>query len=264
MKTYYNSDYSMISQTMLKDFMKSKQYYKKKYIDKILPSEDSEVYKVGTAVDIYVKHGKQEFLSHFSTRVLKKNNPAEYTAQKFNNYSKHIITETNWWVVKSVSEYLLSIPDVQFLNKHCLKDAILKHNNLIGELDYLYLDGEQAVIVDLKTAENIDKRPFFYKALEYGYNTQLAYYRMLVRLNYPEIKNVKCYILAAKKDRFIPSACFYEVSATVMDKQEEVIKNALVELQACIDGEKTWDDPTPSIKGAEELQLINETYNDII
>jgi hypothetical protein len=82
-------------------------------------------------------------------------------AQRCETYAKEILTETSFEIVKAVSEYLRSIPDVEFLNNNCLKDVVLEKDNLIGELDYLFINEEKAVIVDLKTSENISKRSFF-------------------------------------------------------------------------------------------------------
>lgn len=261
---YYNSDYKKISQSMLKVFMKSKEYYYKKFIEKSIPDDDTEALRLGQAIDCYTKHGKEEFLSTFSYKVLKKDNPSEYMAQQNGGYSKTLLTENSFEIAKAVGERLRAIPDVEFLNQHALKDVRLEKGNLIGELDYLYVDDERAVIVDLKTSENVDKRPFYYKTMEYGYYVQMAYYRDLVRQNYPNIKTIECYILAAEKDKFAPRALFYKIPDAIMDRQDKVITEALSQLNQCLAGILPWKDPDPTFRGAQDLQLINETYNDII
>ena len=262
--SYYNSEYKLVSQSMLKVFMKSKEYYYKKFIEKSIKEEESEAYKIGTAVDKYVKNGADYFFSNYSKKVLKKDFPELYDAQQNPGYSKTLLSDTSYETVMAISDKLLSIPDVQFINQHCLKDMILSMDERVGELDYLFIDGEKAIIIDLKTSENIDKRPFFWKAVEYGYFTQMAYYRALVKHNYPGVKTIQCYLLAAEKDRHMPRALFYEVPATEMDKQDLIIDRALRELNDCLEGREEWEDPIPTFKGAQELILTNDTYNEII
>jgi hypothetical protein len=87
---------------------------------------------------------------------------------------------------------------------------------------------------------------------------------MLVRHNHPNIKDIKYYLLVTDKDKYAPSAVFYEVSETMMDKQDQWIMDSLESLGKCLSGEAPWEDSKPSFKGAQELQLINEEYNDII
>ena len=263
-KKYYNSDYKRVSQSLLKTFIKSRELYKQKYIDKTIVQKTSDAMILGSAVECYCSDGRGEFLKQYTKRVLKGDDPELYAMQKDPNCPLSIMSETNFNKAIAMGEKLLSLPDMQFLLKNALRHTILEgdHNGLplIGELDFIYIDddNDKAIIVDLKTSQSADKHKFNWSAVDYGYYLQAAFYRMLLRQNYPgKYKNFEYYLLVIDKE-IVPNVAIYQVADYELDVQEEFILEQLDLLAEAIKSDN-FSDPTPSFNKAQIIGRIDES-----
>lgn len=251
---------------MLKTYVKSRELYKQKFISKTYKQEATPAMVLGQAVETYVSDGRKAFLSSFAYRVLKRDDPDTYEAQKDPNYPLSIMSETDFNKVITMGEKILSLPDMQYLLKNSLIHTVLegKHGNLdlVGELDYLVLDEkrDKAVVVDLKTAQDVDMNKFTWKSYDFGYFTQAAYYKMLLEETYPgKYKNFEYYLVAINKE-IVPKIAIYKVSEYEMELQSEFILKQLTALEESIANDD-FKDPIPTFADALEIGRFEELKN---
>jgi hypothetical protein len=119
-------------------------------------------------------------------------------------------------------------------DKRWKKQVILTDDNLgiCGMLDFLLVDGDSAIIVDLKTSNTIDPRKYYWHCYDYNYFLQAAFYKTLVLANYPEVKIVSFYHLAVEKDPDMLYNCaVFQFDNAIINDHVEIMKAELRELR---------------------------------
>ena len=88
-----------------------------------------------------------------------------------------------------------------------------------GRPDVYWVDNAGvAYIIDLKTAASADHRKFYYQALGFHYDWQLANYAMLLKQIRPEIKSVRCFNLVVGKKKNIYNVELFEYPELMIER----------------------------------------------
>ena len=135
------------------------------------------------------------------------------------------------------------------------KQVVLQHNKMgiCGMIDFLKIDGKHATIVDLKTANNAEPKKYFYHCLDYGYFLQMAFYRTLVGLNYPEVSSFDCYHLTVEKELY--NCSLFKFDSRLIDGWVQVMCNTLEEMK------QTTDFSPKSVGWQDEILIFSSPFD---
>jgi hypothetical protein len=208
--------------------LQDKYLYKRKYID-WEPQEKTDALIIGSAVDAILTRGQKALEKEFtivSRRSTKETDDGDTRIQLNPTMAEKVMG-----IAESVNRQ-----DIwkDLKKKTWKKQVILTDEDLMvcGMLDFLLVSGDTAIIVDLKTANTIDPKKYYWHSLDYGYPLQLAFYKYLVKKNYG-VERVNCYHLTVEKDPDnLYNCALFQFDNDLIDYHIEVMKNGLKELRA--------------------------------
>ena len=225
-KNYYSKKNNYISCSKLKVFIKDKAYYKRKYIDYSIEQEMTDALIIGSAVDCLLTKGDKQFQKDF-TVVARRSSNSEDTRIQINDTMLEKITG----IVASVKRQGIwnDLKSKQWKKQTILTDDKL---GICGMLDFLLVDGDHAIIVDLKTSNTIDPKKYYFLCWDYNYYLQAAFYTTLVKANYPDVKQVDFYHLAVEKDPDgIYNCALFLFMPQMIENETAFMLNKLAELR---------------------------------
>lgn len=190
---YFTKKNKYISSSKLGTFIKDKSLYKRRYI-KWEKQDITDALIIGSAVDCLLTGSLAKFSKDF-VMVERRSTKSEDTRMQINESMLRKITG----IVNSVKRQEIW---KELKQPRWKKQTILTNDELgiCGMLDFLLIQEDHAIIVDLKTANNIDSKRYYWHCYDYNYYLQMAFYKTLVLKNFPEVKRVDCYHLAVEKD----------------------------------------------------------------
>ena len=198
-ENYFTIENKFISNSRIGDFLKDKNYFYKKHVTGEIENKKTIPMLVGSACDIWLTVGRKEFEKQYiavSRRNLKL--PPEGITE---------LTMSQYEEIVSICERVEQQDAYKELADH-QKQQILtmpmdlgKFVGLAGIPDWFQVNGSKATITDLKTAEQAKIAvKYHYHCLDYGYYRQMATYDLLIRYNYPDVKEIEHRHLVVEKD----------------------------------------------------------------
>jgi hypothetical protein len=224
-KNYFTKKNPYISSSKLSTFLKDKYLYKRKYIN-WEPQEKTDSLIIGSAVDCLLTNTKSKFNKEFLV-VDRRSSKTEDNRMQLNQAMLEKVLK----IVNSVQQQSIW----QDLKKpNWKKQTILVDENLgiCGMLDFLTVNGDHAIIVDLKTSNTIDPKKYYYHCWDYNYFLQSAFYTTLVKTNYPEVRKVDFYHLAVEKDPDeLYNCALFQFDKDIIAHEVDRMKAGLLELR---------------------------------
>ena len=282
---YVEDNRGYITASKIKLFMKSKEAYKKVYVDEVDTSfiKESKSLENGTIVDSYIltpEQFKLEYVILEGTKkddlirqCLEQNIPVEKSdkvedlkAKLVGN--KQVLTDGEVEMVKGIEAELKRQPLFDFFGKtENQKEIIVERKGLKLKAKMDRLDLANKKIRDLKTSKDIEFSKYLncakmeYELInsdEYQYGFQLAFYALLCKVQYGEWFD---WILDCVKTsgNYAYEAYFYHKD-TLKRIASSILFPALDELIAC---HQSWDfgeDEERNSRG----ELLNERYYPIL
>jgi len=252
-KNYYTPKNRFLSNSKVSDYIRSPYYFYLKHIKHEIEFEKTPSMVIGSAVDTWLTEGKKKFDSQYTYSVLKKDDPEKFEENK--TTKKEVLTKLNWEKVHQICETVESQSFFKEMKKHRSQVLLqVKEDNygdwdgFAGILDWLYIDGEEAIITDLKTAQNIEKKKFFYHSLDYGYFRQMGAYKYLVYENFPEVKRIKCRIMAVENGPYPQKVALYDIPDEIIGMETD----------------KLWESIFGIIAGRFERQNLSWTDSEVL
>lgn len=196
---YFTIENHYISNSRISDWLKDKHYFKLKHITGEIENKKTTPMLLGSACDRWLTAGKDTFLKEYiavSRRNLKDppKNIIELTPVQFEEVVAICESVERQDAFKELADHekqrILTM-DMD-LGKFC---------GLCGQIDFFKVEGSKATITDLKTAEQAKSSvKYHYHCLDYRYYAQMAVYDLLIRHNYPDVKEVTHRHLVVEKD----------------------------------------------------------------
>jgi len=199
-KTYHTLKNRYLTRSRIQDFYKCKDYFNKKHILGEIVGADKDVFKIGSAVDVWLTKSKKQFEKKFVAveRRNLKNPPKNYTELTMPQYQEVydmctiLETQPAYLDVKKHKAQQILTYDMP-IGKHFIGFAVMP--------DWIHFDGDTCIITDLKTGNNVSPRKWHYHCEDYGYYLQFATIAWVVRMTRPEIKNFVYRHLVIDKDQ---------------------------------------------------------------
>lgn len=198
---YFTIKNRYLSNSRIGDWLKDKEYFKKRHITGEIESKKSDEFLIGSATDEWLTNSRKSFESKYicvSRRSLK-NPPANIIELNNSQYSE----------VVEICESVERQDAYKELKDH-QKQQILSMTmdlgtywvGLAGIPDYFKVDGKNGIITDLKTVEQAKNAvKYHYRCLDYRYYSQAAVYSILLKHNFKEVENIVCRHISVEKDQ---------------------------------------------------------------
>ena len=282
---YVEDNRGYITASKLKLFMKSKEAYKKVYVDEVDTSflKESKSLENGTIVDSYILT-PQQFAQDYAIlegtkkddlirQCLEQNIPVE-KSDKVDDLkaklvgNKQVLTDWEVDMVKGIEAELKRQPLFDFFGKtENQKEIIVEYKGFKLKAKMDRLDLENKKIRDLKTSKDIEYRPMIdmsqmeYSLIisdEYQYGFQLSFYAVLCYIQYGEWFD---WILDCVKTsgNYAYEADFYHKD-TLKRIASSILFPVLDELIAC---HQNWDFGESEERNSRG-ELLNERYYPIL
>ena len=247
---YFSPDRPHISNSMVSDYVRSPEFYKKKYIDKIIPKKVSEPMKRGSLVDRILTQGTN---LPYRCKVLKRDDPDEFLEQK--EVSDDLLLSTAYW--NQAQQISTDVLRSQIWNEN-LEEAEFQVL-LKGEIDELpvcgmadridRLGGQRYRLIDLKVvqAQKVSSpSKWLHTCLDFGYLRKLALYQHLFALDMKiPSEYVECgHIAAAYVEEGLTDVKAFTISQFALDAAFDEILAALsgIKMERFVSHETSWQD----------------------
>ena len=198
---YFTEDNKYLSNSKVSDWLKCKDYFKKKHIDHTIYQPVTDPMIIGSAVDTWLTEGRAKFNKQYTTvsrRSRKSDTPWRYQ-----------LTPTMYDSIGNMCTKAMKSPAIKYLKKEkFISQEILHHDMDLGEHfagiagipDWYKIDNKVAIVIDLKTSQTIDPTKYHYKCLDLGYYRQQAMYQMLLKSKNKDVSDYISYHIVIEKD----------------------------------------------------------------
>lgn len=245
---YFSIENKFISNSRIGDFLKDKNFFKKKHITGEIPNKKTQPMIIGGAVDCWLTGCRADFEKQYVVVARRnlKNPPVGITE----------LTQAQYEEIVAICESVERQDAYKDLTGHTTQQILTmpmelgKFIGLCGIPDWFNVDGHKAVITDLKTAEQAKSAvKYHYHCLDYGYYRQMSVYDLLIRHNYPEVKEIEHRHLVVEKDSDGVNRVYtFILSAERVEMEKEVI----------------LDNILPAIKAETEFAPSNVKWEDAV
>lgn len=240
---YFALNNEIITRSKIMDYELCPHYFYRKHITgEITRKTTSSAFAIGGAVDdllAQIEMSRDIVVFHGDRRT--KDGKAEYA--ELIDDGKIVVNETQYDQIIGISSAVeetsaykeLSDYDKQvvlMISTDTLFGMSSKHfKNIAGLPDFIKVDHKKkhVSIKDLKTAQTIEPRKYYWHCEKYGYFYQAALYTMLVRALYPGYTTDFGHIVAEKTEPF--RVATFMISESVIEenilKVSEIIKQIL-------------------------------------
>lgn len=220
-KNYYDKGTKALTCSKIKDFALDPFYFWRKHIMCDIEDEPSDAFLIGGIVDKLLSgedFGTKYEVVKMRTAKLKLEAQERGVTLILQTQLDEIIEiadavdQTDAWKTiksKGVFQEILQIP--MEINEY--------FDSLAGKPDCYWVDEEKTCfLIDLKTAATADHRKYFYQAMGFHYDWQLANYAFLLKALHPEIKKFRCFNLVVAKTKNIYGVELFEYTDYQMSR----------------------------------------------
>jgi len=247
-ENYFTIANKYISNSRIGDFLKDKHFFYQKHITGEIENKKTNPMLIGSACDRWLTAGKDMFLKEYicvSRRNLK-SPPVGITE----------LTQTQYDEIVAICESVERQDAYKELKDHTTQQILTMlmelglFKGLCGIPDWFKVEGSKAIITDLKTAEQAKSSvKYHYHCLDYGYYRAMGFYDILIRHNYPEVKEVEHRHLVVEKDP---------------DGVNKVYTFILSQERIELEKENILDNILPAIKSETEFAPSNVKWSDSV
>jgi len=218
-KNYYTSANKNISNSKMSDFLRDPYYFYQKHIEGSLEKTVTPSMIIGSGVDCILTDSWEEFDRRFIIATPKADLPVGATRITKGQY------ETITQIALSV-EKLDAYKEIKDFDSqkilHVEFPDFGRWKGICGIPDWIHIDGNKCIIVDLKTSKTIDERKFHFHSLEFGYYRQQAFYNMMVALLHPEVTEFENRLIVVENNGLHRSAVFLMDQSYLEESYEEI------------------------------------------
>ena len=199
-ENYFTVENKYISNSRINDWLKDKNYFYKKHITGEIENKKTGPMIIGSAVDCWLTDCRAAFENQYLVVARRnlKNPPTGITE----------ITQAQWDEIVAICTSVERQDAYKEMKGHISQKILTmtmdlgKFEGICGIPDWFTVEGDKAIITDLKTAEQAKSAiKYHYHCMDYNYYRQMAVYDLLIRNQYhPKINTVVHRHLVVEKD----------------------------------------------------------------
>jgi hypothetical protein len=199
-KNYHSEKNKCLTSSKIKDYLLDERYFFDKHVLRIVEPEKTDAMLIGSMVDealsFGVKSMKRKYVPVARRGKESVGRKTEVTQAMFDsamNMIQSVMTTSAYKELDAFERQVILTADIP---KSKYFDS-----KLAGMLDFLKVEENRAVIVDLKTSSTVDPKKYYYHSKDFGYWMQAATYSFLVCATYNiPLENIEFYHLVVEKD----------------------------------------------------------------
>jgi len=228
---YFTKDNKYISNSKIKDWLKDKEFFYKKHIEKSIKEDISDALVIGSAVDMWLTESKEKFEDTYlvvSRRNKKSDTPWRY--QLPNSMYDKVVNLCER--VEKTDAYKEIVED-KYVSQEILQlDLDLGYfSGVCGIPDWYSTQDDVIYIIDLKTSKTIDPTRYHYHCIDFGYYTQQAIYQILLGKKYNKDKFSSKHLVVEKDPDNINQVEIFQLNQDRIDAEKERVYEILEELK---------------------------------
>lgn len=248
-KNYYDKGTGALTCSKIKDYSICPNYFFRKHILCELEEEKSDAFAIGGLVDDILSGAN--YMDKYIVVDRRTADAKEAAAEsglvlilksQLDEAVKIVsaVDETKAWkTIKEKGRFqdILQIP--MKINEH--------FDSMAGKPDVWWLDQDgTCYIVDLKTAMTSAHKSFYFRAIGFHYDWQLANYKMLLSSLYPQIERFRCFNIVVSKEKDIYATELFEYPSNLIEAAE----SSIIRMIDKISREKNYAKHNPSFDKA--------------
>ncbi len=268
LENYFTPENTAISNSKVGDFLKSKEYYYKKHISHEIEWKDTPSMKIGRLVDDIVTRGEM----NYKVKVLKKDDPDEYEAQKDIPPDK-LITQEQFEEACGRAQAVIKELFYKWYEERGAQFQVLLQSfipygahprskiSICGIADIITETRTQIFIDDLKSVGQLkvaSPQKWFWNCKDMGYFRQMAVYKYLwQQMHKRNKKEIICrHVVVTKEENDLYKVMLYVIDPILL---EEPLRE-FIETAKAIFKEKEWKDEPVTWKDAKKINPLSDEY----
>ena len=223
-ENYYSFGNRALTHSKIKDYATCPNYFYRKHVLGEIESNETDAFIFGAVVDKLLSG--ESFDTKY--RIVERRTKALKEAAEL--AGETLILQSHYDEIIEVADAVEQTDAFQTIKRFAAAQVILQaqakineHFDCIaGRPDFYWIDDHgTCFIVDLKTAKTAEHKPYYYQALGYHYDSQLAMYKKLLEKLNPDIKQFRCFNLVAAKQRDVYKVELFEFDSVTIERAEE-------------------------------------------
>lgn len=214
---YYSPDRPHISQSMIKDFLKSPRLYVGRHVTRTLPRKETPAMRMGKFFDALLTEPHEA--AKYYARPPRKTDPSPFalSESEFEETALKAAEVKNQAFWKKTRRTKFQVP----LEAALLEDFSLVKVSEVGDRPHVLICGlldrldscrGEYFIQDIKSVNPnaiTSPRRWYYTCLDWGYDIQFAVYSALVRANFDDVLRVRCGHICATFEDGLPYVALF-------------------------------------------------------
>lgn len=229
---YFSPNNGYLTNSKIGDFLKCHEYFYKKHISGELAVEPTSAMTTGKVVDELLTQDQITSKYFVAGDRRTKEGKAEANEKEEQGYTIISATEyENMMALAIAVERTTAYRQLKdFTTQEILSAEIdlgEHFHGIAGIPDFYKINPltKKCIIVDLKTSNEIEPRPYYFHCLSYGYFRQMAMYSILLRAKYPEIIEFEYYHLTVDKTKNINNVRTFQLANEDVNDEIKYLKD---------------------------------------
>lgn len=255
-QSYHQQNKGYLTSSKLKAYLQDPYYFYQLYIAKEKEFKQTPSMRLGSAIDMWLTENRAKFVGTYEQKVKRSEDKELYDMQQ-NMDEQYLLTPAEYEKVQTICESVEATTFWQEIKKdsNWIRQAILRMDKeggigphfkgVSGKPDLYKIKGTKAIIIDLKTASDIEPRRFGYACRDFGYFVQQAFYQMLIMHLNPKVKVCESFIVATETGGWVNRTKLYRMNQGEIETEKVNILgwvDEISKIKKYKPTDLTWDD----------------------
>lgn len=257
--SYYSHSNTAISNSKVNDFLKGKEYYKSKHIDKTFEYANTPAMLIGSMVDDALSTGSITTITKkYEVKVAKKEDPEKYKKQKEN--PRYVASEDDIETSKKIAKRILKSDFYKFYKENATMFQVQLQGkydgiDVCGMADAITVLEDRVYLDDFKTTAPMhmtSPAKWYWHCKDAGLLRQLAHYKNLIKNTFAD-RPIICRHIVISSDPDLFKMKIFQFDEGCFEGMLDEFKDVMHQIV----NEKEWVDKLPA---HSDYQVIYPPY----
>lgn len=231
-ENYFSLNNGYLTNSKIGDFLKCPEYFYKKHITGEIGRTETSALKIGKGVDELLT--QDQINTAFFVKGDMRTKVGKEEAEEKEKEGYTLLTKAEYESMMALA-IAVERTDAYKQLKDFTRQEILSVEMELGELfhgiagipDFYKYDSvlKKCIIVDLKTSNEIEQKPYYYHCINFGYFRQMAMYSILLKAKFPDIIDFEYYHLVVDKTKDINHVKTFQLINNEVEDEIKYLKD---------------------------------------